>query len=206
MIMSYHNTEVAMKLHEKIYYCRKKAGYSQEEMADKLGVSRQAVSKWETGEAVPELVKFTAIAKLFNVTTDWLLKDDDSEPNGTETVKTENAPRVADEISDGVMSTISKIWRAYGWLIGVVMMIGGAGMFLVALFGTVAFVNMGKTAENMFDMFNDSAFGYDGYGETVGNMTSAVSTVPIIGMVMWAVIFVAGLVFFIVHRNKYGKK
>jgi len=59
-----------MTLREKIYYCRKKAGYSQEEMADKLGVSRQAVSKWETGEAVPELAKFTAIAKLFGVTTD----------------------------------------------------------------------------------------------------------------------------------------
>lgn len=194
-----------MKLHEKIYYCRKKAGYSQEEMADKLGVSRQAVSKWETGEAVPELFKFTAIAKLFNVTTDWLLKDDDSEPKGTETVKTENAPRVADEISDGVMSTISKIWRAYGWLIGVVMMIGGAGMFLVALFGTVAFVNMGKTAENMFGMY-DVGFGYGGYTDVVGNMTSTVSGVPAVGMVIGALVFAAGLIFFIVHRRKYGKK
>ena len=205
MIMSYHNTEVAMKLHEKIYYCRKKAGYSQEEMADKLGVSRQAVSKWETGEAVPELVKFTAIAKLFNVTTDWLLKDDDSEPNGTETVKTENAPRVADEISDGVMSTISKIWRAYGWLIGVVMMIGGAGMFLVAAVGMVAFVNMGKTAENMFGMFV-GGFGFGGYSDVVGGMTTTVSGVPVVGMIIGALIFVAGLVLIIVHRKKYGKK
>ena len=38
-----------MKLNEKIYHCRKKAGYSQEALAEKIGVSRQAISKWETG-------------------------------------------------------------------------------------------------------------------------------------------------------------
>ena len=194
-----------MKLHEKIYYCRKKAGYSQEEMAEKLGVSRQAVSKWETGEAVPELAKFTAIAKLFNVSTDWLLKDDDSEPEAPETERSESAPRVADEISDGVMSIISKMWRAYGWLIGIIMMIGGAGMFLVAAVGMVAFVNMGKTAENMFGMY-DVGFGYGGYTDVVGDMTSTVSGVPVVGMVIGALVFAAGLVFFIVHRKKYGRK
>jgi transcriptional regulator with XRE-family HTH domain len=194
-----------MKLHEKIYYCRKKAGYSQEDMADKLGVSRQAVSKWETGEAVPELAKFSAIAKLFNVTTDWLLKDDDSEPEAPETERSESAPRVADEISDGVMSIISKMWRAYGWIIGIIMMIGGAGMFLVAAVGMVAFVNMGKTAENMFGMY-DGGFGYGGYTDVVGDMTSTVSGVPVVGMVIGALVFAAGLVFFIVHRKKYGKK
>ncbi len=38
-----------MKLHEKIYYCRKKSGLSQDALAEKLGISRQAISKWETG-------------------------------------------------------------------------------------------------------------------------------------------------------------
>ncbi len=194
-----------MKLHEKIYYCRKKAGYSQEEMAEKLGVSRQAVSKWETGEAVPELAKFSAVAKLFNVTTDWLLCDDESEPEVPETEKRENAPRVADEISDGVMSIISKMWRAYGWLIGIIMMIGGAGIFLVAAVGTVAFVNMGKTAGNMFGIF-DGGFGYGGYSDVIGSMTSTVSGIPAVGMIIGALIFAAGIVFFAVHRKKYGKK
>ncbi len=198
-----------MKLHEKIYYLRKKAGYSQEEMAEKLGVSRQAVSKWETGEAVPELAKFTAIAKLFDVTTDWLLKDDDSEPRFADASKSEkgtsSAPRVADEISDGVMSIISKLWRTYGWLVGVVLMIGGAGMFLVAAVGMVAFVNMGKTAENMFGMF-DGGFGFGGHTDVIHGMTSTVSGVPVVGMIIGALIFVAGLVLVIVHRKKYGKK
>ena len=193
-----------MKLHEKIYYCRKKAGYSQEEMAEKLGVSRQAVSKWETGEAVPELAKFTAIAKLFNVSTDWLLCDDDSEPISPENNSdyTSTRPNLAEEISDGYISIISKLWRAYGWIMGIIMMIGGAGMLSVALFNMVTFVNMGTTAENMFDAFD---YGY-GYGEVVGSMTSRVSTVPIVGIVIGALIFACGLVFFIVHRKKYGRK
>ncbi|WP_312461371.1 helix-turn-helix transcriptional regulator, partial [Proteiniclasticum sp.] len=44
-----------MKLNEKIFYLRKKEGYSQEALAEKLGVSRQAVSKWENGDADPEI-------------------------------------------------------------------------------------------------------------------------------------------------------
>ncbi|MDD2429154.1 MAG: helix-turn-helix transcriptional regulator [Eubacteriales bacterium] len=44
-----------MKLQDKILYCRKKAGLSQEQLAERIGVSRQAISKWETGDAVPEI-------------------------------------------------------------------------------------------------------------------------------------------------------
>lgn len=62
-----------MNLSEKIYYCRKKAGKSQEALAEELGVSRQAVSKWETGEAEPEIKKLRLLAEVFGVTTDWLL-------------------------------------------------------------------------------------------------------------------------------------
>ena len=63
-----------MKLQEKILYCRKKAGLSQDALAEMLGVSRQSVSKWETGEAVPEVAKLLSLSKVFNVTTDWLLR------------------------------------------------------------------------------------------------------------------------------------
>lgn len=65
-----------MKIHEKIQYCRKNSGMSQEIFAEKLGVSRQSVSKWETGTAAPDLDNLVAIARLFSVTTDWLLMDD----------------------------------------------------------------------------------------------------------------------------------
>lgn len=59
-----------MKLQEKILYLRKKSGYSQEALAEKLGVSRQAVSKWENGDADPEISKLKMLAELFHVTTD----------------------------------------------------------------------------------------------------------------------------------------
>ena len=62
-----------MKLNEKILYYRKKAGLSQEALAAEIGVSRQAVSKWEVGDTVPELDKLVALAKAFGVATDELL-------------------------------------------------------------------------------------------------------------------------------------
>lgn len=69
-----------MKLSEKIYLCRKKCGASQEELASRLGVSRQAVSKWETGDAEPELSKLRALAETFGVSTDWLLSESGEVP------------------------------------------------------------------------------------------------------------------------------
>ncbi len=64
-----------MTLGEKIIDLRKKRGLSQEDLAITLGVSRQAVSKWETGDATPDTDKVIALAEYFDVTTDWLLRD-----------------------------------------------------------------------------------------------------------------------------------
>lgn len=63
-----------MTLGEKIYRLRTEQGFSQETFGDKLGVSRQSVSKWETDQSVPELDKIVAISELFGVSTDHLLK------------------------------------------------------------------------------------------------------------------------------------
>lgn len=66
-----------MKLSEKIATCRRQRGMSQEALAEKLGVSRQAVSKWETGDAEPGLDKLRLLADAFDVTADWLLSDEE---------------------------------------------------------------------------------------------------------------------------------
>ena len=63
-----------MKLNEKIYYYRKRAKLSQEELAAQVGVSRQAVSKWESEQSMPDLEKIIAMSDFFEVTTDYLLK------------------------------------------------------------------------------------------------------------------------------------
>ena len=62
-----------MILANKITEERKKNGWSQEELANQLGVSRQAVSKWESASSVPDLQRVLELSKLFGVTTDYLL-------------------------------------------------------------------------------------------------------------------------------------
>ena len=65
-----------MILAEKIARLRKRNGWSQEELAEKINVSRQAVSKWESAQTVPDLEKILTLGNLFGVTTDYLLKDE----------------------------------------------------------------------------------------------------------------------------------
>ena len=65
-----------MKLHEKIHQLRKQAGMSQEEAANRLNISRQALSRWENGTAQPAANNIVEISKLFGVTTDYLLHDE----------------------------------------------------------------------------------------------------------------------------------
>ncbi len=89
-------------------------------------MTRQSVSKWETGEATPEVSKLVGIAKLFEVSTDWLLSEDDfvsfnqsSQPRTNEIEK--------------IPSTVDKLVDKYGWLIGIYIAIGGASMFFFGL-------------------------------------------------------------------------
>ena len=64
---------------DKLIALRKKAGWSQEELAQQLNVSRQSVSKWEGAQSVPDMDKVVQMSRLFGVTTDFLLKDELSE-------------------------------------------------------------------------------------------------------------------------------
>ena len=68
---------------DKLIALRKKSGWSQEELAEKLGVTRQSVSKWEGAQSVPDIDKILQLSRLFGVTTDYLLKDELGEPEYT---------------------------------------------------------------------------------------------------------------------------
>lgn len=65
-----------MILADKIINLRKKEGWSQEQLAEKVGVSRQSISKWESAQSVPDMNKLLVLAQIFNVSTDYLLKDE----------------------------------------------------------------------------------------------------------------------------------
>ena len=65
-----------MKLSDKIIQLRKANGWSQEELAERLKVSRQAISRWEGATAQPDVANILRLSKLFGVTTDYLLNDE----------------------------------------------------------------------------------------------------------------------------------
>ena len=118
-----------MRLHEKITLYRKKNGLSQEELAEKIGVSRQAVSKWETGDALPEITKLKALADTFNVTVDFLLDE-----GKTEFLKQSEQPSVtvldkyADKIDncvDNISNKSGTFFKKYGWVSGVLLILFG---------------------------------------------------------------------------------
>ena len=72
-----------MPLSEKLYTLRKKGGLSQEQLAEQLHVSRQAISKWESGTSHPEHEKLVAISRYFHVSLDDLLKEDNEQSDHT---------------------------------------------------------------------------------------------------------------------------
>ena len=77
-----------MTLHDKIFKLRKEAGLSQEQLADKLNLSLQSISKWESGQSQPEIDKIVELSKFFGVTTDFLLLDDIEKDQVNQTTQT----------------------------------------------------------------------------------------------------------------------
>ena len=80
-----------MKFADKLIELRKEKGWSQEEFAEKLDVSRQAISRWENETALPDAQNILRISKLFNVTTDYLLNEDNEDRAETPAVQTAEA-------------------------------------------------------------------------------------------------------------------
>ena len=96
---------------EKLLELRRQEGLSQEQLADRLGVTRQSVSKWEGGAAVPELGKLVALSDLFSVSVDYLVKDRLEEPErpAEPPASTEKLEQQMEELSQYVRG-----WR-YAW-------------------------------------------------------------------------------------------
>ena len=81
-----------MKFNEKLIMLRKQHNLSQEQVAEKLGVARQTISKWELGETTPEMDKLIIMSELYNITLDELIKEENegkvvNDPNNTNSQK-----------------------------------------------------------------------------------------------------------------------
>ena len=79
-----------MNISQKILLQSKKKGISQEDLANALNVSRQAVSKWESSQSVPDMDKIVALSSYFNITTDYLLKDEIETIDGADNYSSKN--------------------------------------------------------------------------------------------------------------------
>lgn len=84
-----------MNLADKLIQLRKKNGWSQEELAEQMNVTRQSVSKWESGQAAPDLEKILKLSQLFGVSTDYLLKEELSESGNISVTKEINVKKVS---------------------------------------------------------------------------------------------------------------
>nr|MCR4606983.1 helix-turn-helix domain-containing protein [Oscillospiraceae bacterium] len=82
-----------MILADKIIELRKKNGWSQEDLAEKLNVSRQSVSKWEGAQSVPDMARIVMMSDIFGVSTDYLLKDDIEQPEPGEIISVDSELR-----------------------------------------------------------------------------------------------------------------
>ncbi len=164
-----------MKLNEKIYECRKKSGMSQEALAEKAGVSRQAISKWEIGTAVPELGNIVVLSEIFGVTTDWLLKDDaeessESDPDESTSTNSDEQENPSDFSAEPVVGRnyneenlkwIKRSVKKYGWLTGVYVAVTSGGIALLGLITKIVSNTMFSAFKKNSDSMMNS---FDGFG------------------------------------------
>lgn len=125
-----------MILADKIIEERKRIGLSQEELAEKLNVSRQSVSKWEGAQSIPDINRIIMLAEIFGVTTDYLLKDDAMRDSGDSVKESAEHPRNARKLSLEEASEFLRLRKSYApkfalgvmlciWSPIVIIMLGG---------------------------------------------------------------------------------
>ena len=154
---------------KRIAQCRRQLNLSQEALGEKVGVSRQAISKWETGEAAPEITKLPLLARTFSVTADWLLDDEagfDEEPAADEPpadapaghpyteeghVSAAAPARTYPSWIDHLPGFLSRMLKKYGWLFGVRMAISGALFTAMGFVARAMFSSMDRMANESFE-------------------------------------------------------
>lgn len=103
-----------MTFSEKLMDLRRKSGLSQEQLADRLGVTRQSVSKWESGTAMPELVKLISLSDIFGVSVDYLVKDYLEEPesaDGGDDLSAQQAVRLEKKVDELTNYVKGRVYR-----------------------------------------------------------------------------------------------
>lgn len=126
-----------MKLYEKIIKLRKSNGWSQEELAEKLDLSRQAISRWENGTALPDANNILQLSKIFGVTSDYLLNEDYSDDGDIPCVKEAKQELDSKKDSNRKLFLVSSV----AFLLGAAVWLFQAINHLSAPYAALAIVN-----------------------------------------------------------------
>lgn len=110
--------EEVMILAEKIINLRKKNGWSQEELAEKLGVTRQSISKYEGAQSIPDLDKILKLSEIFGVTTDYLIKDELEEEEYAPSQMQENESESDRSVHKVTMEMANEYLQIIDWTAG----------------------------------------------------------------------------------------
>ena len=127
-----------MEFNNKLYELRKQKGFSQEELANRLNVSRQTVSKWEVGESTPDMEKLVAISALFGVSLDELVLDKTPEQPGSSehTVKSELYSDIKEHVlTEGNKEKAKKGLKIAGIIAGIILLIDVVSFIVYATSG-----------------------------------------------------------------------
>lgn len=183
-----------MKLSEKIVMCRKQAFLSQDALAELVGVSRQAVSKWETGDALPETSKLPLLAEIFDVSIDWLLSDSDEPYQKQPPQQAQPPQKQAPEHLETLPGFLGRIFRRYGWLGGIYLLLGGLGITGIGILSRV---------------LTREVYAFDPFGTgqiaEMPQMTTPMDTMSTVIIVIGVVVAIVGVITAIALR-RWGKK
>ena len=138
-----------MILADKIIELRKKNGWSQEELAEKLGVSRQAVSKWEGAQSVPDIQRILEMSRLFGVSTDYLLKDDmdyGSEALAESAEETDSPLRRVDMETASAFLAFRRNWAPMIALAVFLCIISPVALIMLGAFSEYGVLNLSENA------------------------------------------------------------
>ena len=113
-----------MRLEEKLTVLRKESGYTQLDLAEKVRVSRQAISKWETGRALPSMEKLKYLSELFGVSVDYLLNDDMTEEPKPKEQKPAPEPQTEEAVIPEKEKGKPASWKYIAALLLAVLLLG----------------------------------------------------------------------------------
>ena len=201
-----------MSFGEKIYKLRKEKGFSQEALAERLGTTRQAVSKWENNQGLPETEKLLQLSNIFEVSIDFLLKDEKTLPDAEAKgyyVSGEmargfiaNQKKLCVYIGVGFMAFLlagipyvifdgNSIWRTLGMAVCIV---AGIASIVIAMFSEQPEYNVLKRESLLFDCTERKELEHEYYARKARYIFAAIPC---------TILFVSGLIVLLLTAKDY---